>query len=189
MRARILDAVARLVGELAEVHLPGVARGAEHVDVGARAEHAALAAGEQHALHLGMLEADAVQRVMQLDVHAQVVAVELELVAGHQALVLRYVEHQRGDRPVEGKLPVVVAVRLGFERDHVSALRISCRVCLTVLSDVSTVSAARAYMRSRSARSLRISSSAAARPLNGRMSPCAITRDMCSSGEALSHTQ
>ena len=43
--ARVLDAVARLVGELAEVHFPRVRRRAEHVDVRAGAEHALLAAG------------------------------------------------------------------------------------------------------------------------------------------------
>jgi hypothetical protein len=35
-----------------------------------------------------VLEADAVDGVVQLDVHAQVVAVELELVAGARAAVL-----------------------------------------------------------------------------------------------------
>ena len=38
--ARVFDAVARLVRELAEVHFPGVARVAQHVDVGAGTEHA-----------------------------------------------------------------------------------------------------------------------------------------------------
>src|SRR5690606_41885160 len=36
--AGILDAIARLVGELAEVHLPGVRRQAQHEDVRARSE-------------------------------------------------------------------------------------------------------------------------------------------------------
>ena len=47
--ARVLEAVARLVGELAEVHLPRVAALAEHEDVGAGAEHAVAAAGQDHA--------------------------------------------------------------------------------------------------------------------------------------------
>ena len=56
---RVLEAVARLVGELAEVDLPGVAADAQHEDVGARAEHLLLGAGDDHGAHLGMLEADA----------------------------------------------------------------------------------------------------------------------------------
>ncbi|SRR5258708_2879880 len=102
MLTRVLDAVARLVGELAEIDLPGMAGVAEHVDVGARAEHAALAAGDHHAFHLRMLEADAVERVVQLDVDAEVVAVELELIARHQPLVLIYIQSERGNRAVEG---------------------------------------------------------------------------------------
>ena len=42
--ARILDAVSRLVGELAEVDLVGVRRAREHADIGTGAEHARLAA-------------------------------------------------------------------------------------------------------------------------------------------------
>jgi hypothetical protein len=48
-----------------------------------------------------VLEADAVDGVVQLDVHAQVVAVELELVAGAQAAVLVEVGRQRGDGALE----------------------------------------------------------------------------------------
>ena len=76
-----------------------VARQPKHVDVGARAEHALFRAGDDHALHFGMLEADAVERVVQLDVHAQVVGVELELVAGHDAAVLVDIHGQRRNCP------------------------------------------------------------------------------------------
>ena len=57
------------------------------------------------------------QRVGELDVDAEVVAVQLELVAGAQAAVLRHVHRKRGDRTVEGELPVTVAGRLGLEVD------------------------------------------------------------------------
>ena len=53
-----------------------------------RAEHLLLRAGDDHRAHLRVLEADALHRVVELDVDAQVVAVELELVAGTQAGVL-----------------------------------------------------------------------------------------------------
>src|SRR5687768_9034199 len=150
---------------------------AEHVDVGAGAEHAALAAGDHHRLHLGMLEADAVQRVGELDVDAEVVAVELELVAGVERLVLGDVEREGRDRAVEGELPVVVAVGLGVEGDHwVTLERSSARLARALFPEVSRTRSARRYRPSRSSSSLRISSSAADLPLNGRMSPCAMTR-------------
>ena len=49
--ARILDPVARLVRELAEVHLPRVRRQAEHEDVRAGAEDTVLRAGDDDAAH------------------------------------------------------------------------------------------------------------------------------------------
>src|SRR4029434_9531866 len=55
--AGILDPVPCFVGELAEVHLPGVTRLPEHVDIGARAEHAILRARDDDRADLGMLEA------------------------------------------------------------------------------------------------------------------------------------
>ena len=80
-----------------------------------------------------MLEAQAVQRVVQLDVDAEVVAVELELVARGDALVLGDVERERRDRAVEGELPVVVALGLG-----------SARLWRTLLPEVSMAASARA---------------------------------------------
>ena len=114
---RVFQAVARLVGELAEVHLPGMGGDAEHEDVGARAEHLFLGAGHHDRAHLRVLEADAVDGVVQLDVDAQVVAVELELVAGAQARVLVEVRHQRGDRAVESEFPVVILGRISLVVD------------------------------------------------------------------------
>jgi hypothetical protein len=95
--AGILEAVAGLVRELAEVHLPRVARHTEHEDVGARAEDAVLAARDDHAAHFRVLEADAVHGIVQLDVDAEVVAVQLQLVAGPQPGVLVDVQRQRRD--------------------------------------------------------------------------------------------
>ena len=75
---------------------------AEHEDVGAGAEDARLEAGEDDGMHLGMLEAEALQRVGELDVHAEVVGVELQLVVvGAQAGVFLHVHGERGDRAVE----------------------------------------------------------------------------------------
>jgi hypothetical protein len=102
--AGILDAVARLVGEFAEIHLPGVGREAEHEDVGAGAEDALLAAGDDHGAHLGMLEAHALQGVVQLHVHAEVVGVELELVAGLDAAVFVDVQVSVAMAPSQARL-------------------------------------------------------------------------------------
>ena len=82
--ARVLDAVAGFVGELAEVDLVGVGRAGQHADIGAGAEHARLARAQQHDLHLRMLEAQPLDRVGELDVDAEVVGIELELVALEQ---------------------------------------------------------------------------------------------------------
>src|SRR5690606_15662768 len=65
----------------------------------------------------GMLEADALQRVVQLDVDAEIIRIELQLVAGPDAGVLVDVDRQRGDRAVEGQLQVTVLRRVGLVVD------------------------------------------------------------------------
>jgi hypothetical protein len=112
MLAGVFEPVARLIRELAEVDLPRMRRHAEHEDVGARTEDAVLQAGHDDRAHFGVLEADAIDRVVQFDVDAEVVAVELQLVAGTDAGILVDVQAQRGDRPVELHRPVAVARRL-----------------------------------------------------------------------------
>ena len=116
---RVFEAVAGLVGEFAEVDLPRMAREAEHEDVGAGAEHPLAGARDDHDADLGMLETDAVDSVIELDVDAEIVAVELELVAGTQARVLVEIGEQRRDRPVELELPVPVERRRGLIVDPV----------------------------------------------------------------------
>ncbi|HUE18316.1 MAG TPA: hypothetical protein VMQ63_00970 [Stellaceae bacterium] len=55
---------------------------------------------------------------MQFNVDAEIVGVELELVAGRQTTLLVDVELQSRDRPVDGELPVPVAIRMGVEKDQ-----------------------------------------------------------------------
>ena len=110
MRAGILERQPRLVGELAEVHLPGVGRSAQHEDVGAGAEDALLQAGDDHRAHLGVLEPQPLDRVGQFDVDAEVVGIQFQLVVGREARVLVHVHRQGRDRTVERRLPVPVAV-------------------------------------------------------------------------------
>ncbi len=114
MAAGVLDAVARLVGELAEVDLPGVRRQTEHEDVGARAEDAVLAAGDDDSAHFRMLEADAVQRIVQFDVDTKIVGIELQLVAGLDAAILGDIHRQPRSRPVEAEFPVPVLGGIGL---------------------------------------------------------------------------
>ena len=121
----VLDRVAGLVRELAEGDLVGVGRPGEHLDVGAGAEDLVEPAGDDHGAHLGMLEAQALDGVVELDVDAEVVAVELQLVVVAQAGVGRDPHRQGGDRAVEGQLPVAVGGRLGGERDHGAPLGLS----------------------------------------------------------------
>ena len=69
-----------------------------------------------------MLEANAVERVGKLDVDAEIVGIELELVAGLERCVFRDSQRQRRDRAIEGELPVSIGVG-----PHVKAYR-SARV-------------------------------------------------------------
>ena len=85
----------------------------QHEDIGARAEDAVLATGDDDGLDFRVLKANAVQGVMQLHVHAQVIAVELELVAGANATVFGNVELHAGDIALHFKRPVTVLAWLG----------------------------------------------------------------------------
>ena len=117
----VFQAVAGLVGELAEVDFVGVGRARQHADVGAGAEHAVLARAHHHHLHLGMFEAQPLHRVGKLDVDAEIVGIELELIALEQAGILVDVHGQRRDVAVDGELPVPVARRIGLEIDECCA--------------------------------------------------------------------
>ena len=66
-----------------------VRREPEHHDVRAGAEDAFERAAEHEHLDLGVLEAQPANRVGELDVDSEVVAVELERVAGAQAAINR----------------------------------------------------------------------------------------------------
>jgi hypothetical protein len=86
-----------------------------------------------------MLEAQALDGVRQLDVHAQVVAVELERVARPQGAVLLHVHDQACHRRVDLEPPVHVARGMRLEPDgrsgggvdvlHVSNLAGGGRAC------------------------------------------------------------
>ena len=124
VRARVLDRVPGLVGELAEVDLVGMTRTPEHADVGPGREHPLTGGGHHHRPDLRVLEAKALHRVVELDVDPEVVGVELELVARIDAASLVDGEPQDRDRPIDLHGPVTVAVRPGPEvHCHVSLRR------------------------------------------------------------------
>ena len=122
MLGRVLEGQARLVGELAEIDFERVCGGPEHVDVGARAEDAVLGARDDDAAHLGMLEAQPLDGVGQLDVHTEVVAVGLEAVPLAQGPLLLDVHGERRDRRGGLELPVQVAGRVRLEANGVGLL-------------------------------------------------------------------
>src|SRR5260370_30576630 len=109
MSAGVFDAVARFVGEFAEIDFPGVGGKAKHVDVCAGTENAILGAGNDDGANFGMLEADALEVVVKLFVDPEVVGVELEVVAGATAAIFRDVHSQSGMSAIEVKTPEVVA--------------------------------------------------------------------------------
>src|SRR4029078_8316623 len=105
MPARVLDCISRLVCELAEGHLPRMRRDPQHEDVGARAEDALDGARQDDAAHLGMLETESLERIGELDVYAEIVGIELELVNGTKPAVFVDPHRQRRDCAVERELP------------------------------------------------------------------------------------
>ena len=66
---------------------------------------------------LGMLEAQPLHRVGELDVDAEVVGVELEPVVGREARVFADVHRERGDRAVDLERPVPVRAGGNLEGD------------------------------------------------------------------------
>ena len=91
----------------------GVGCARQHADIGAGAEHALFAGLEDHDFDFRMLEAQPLDGVGEFDVDAEVVGVELELIAAEQAALLVNVHDQRRDLAIDAKLPVAIARGLG----------------------------------------------------------------------------
>jgi len=81
---------------------------AQHENIGAGTKNLFFCARHHYGTHLRVLEADAADGIVQLDVNAQVVAVELELVAGAKTGVFVKIRLQGGHRAIEIKFPVFV---------------------------------------------------------------------------------
>ena len=67
----------------------GVGRKSQHVDIGAGAENAVLGAGDHDRADFRMLEPNSLQGIVQLDIHAQVVGIQLQFIAGTQTRLFR----------------------------------------------------------------------------------------------------
>jgi hypothetical protein len=100
-----------------------VRRAGQHIDVGAGAEDAILGATDDDGAHLGVLEAEPLDGIGELDVDAEVVGVELEHVPRPQRPILLHVEDERRHRALDGELPVPWQLRWVFEADRVHVPR------------------------------------------------------------------
>ncbi|EEA02927.1 hypothetical protein BH160DRAFT_1779 [Burkholderia sp. H160] len=118
MARRIFEPIAGFVRELAEVDLPCMRRKPQHEDICARAEHPVLQARHHHRADFRMLEANPLDRVVQFDIDAEVIRIELQFVAIANAAVLGDVDAERRDRTVEAQLPVLVLRRRGAVVDR-----------------------------------------------------------------------
>ena len=68
-----------------------------------------------------MFKAQTLNGVGQFNIHAEVVGIELELVAIGERLIFLHVHRERGDRPVYRKLPVFVLFGRSLKVDHADA--------------------------------------------------------------------
>src|SRR6266853_1433013 len=73
----IFHPIAGFVGKFAEIYFPRVRRAGQHINVCARAEHSFFAASNDYARNFRMFESNSLQRVVQLDVDAEVVGIQL----------------------------------------------------------------------------------------------------------------
>ena len=92
-------------------------RNTQHENVGARAEHAILQAGDHHGANFGVFKTDALQGIVQFNVHAQVIRVELEFVAWANAGVFVDVDRQGGHGTGKGQADVLVVLGRGLVID------------------------------------------------------------------------
>jgi hypothetical protein len=119
--AGILQPVAGLVGEFAEIDLVGVGGPRQHADVGSGAEHAVLGGAYDHHLHAGMLEAQPLHHVGELDVDTEIVGIQFELIALEQPAILVDIHRQRRNVAFDIQLPMPVARRIGLKIDVAGA--------------------------------------------------------------------
>ena len=109
----ILDRVASLVRELAEVDLVLVGGAGQHLDVGAGTKDLVETTSDNDDTHLGVLESQSLDNVVQLDVDPEVVRVHLQLVARPETPRRIDRKGQRRHRRFDRQRPM--PVRLGID--------------------------------------------------------------------------
>ena len=114
---RVLDPIARLVGELAEIHFVRMGRLRQHPDICAGAENAILVGRHDDGADFRVFEPDPLQRVVKLDIDSEVVGIKLQLIARHQGRFFVHVQREPRDASVKCQIPVMVFVRAGPEVD------------------------------------------------------------------------
>ena len=118
----ILDGTPGFVGELAEVDLEGVGGRCQHPDIGPGAEHSVFQRTDHDRADLWMLETKSPNRVGKLDVHGEVVGVQLQLVVVAQPAVGIDVHVEMGDTAIYSQPPMAIPRGMGLKVDHTRTL-------------------------------------------------------------------
>ena len=93
-------------------------RQTEHEDVCAGAEDPVFGTGDNDRANRRMFKPDTLQRVLQLDIDAEIIRVQLQFVSWAQATVLLHVHSQRRHRAINGEPPMLILLRSGLVIDH-----------------------------------------------------------------------
>ena len=100
MGTGVFDAIAGLVGKLAKIDLVGMRGLGQHTNIGPSAEHPRLRRREHHRRHLGMLETQTLNGIIELNIDPEIIGIELQLIARHQRGVFLDVHSQRRNPPL-----------------------------------------------------------------------------------------
>src|SRR2546422_3832893 len=112
MRARVFDAIPRFIREFAKIHFPRVRGQPEHINVGPRTKNAVLRASDDDRTNLRMFKSNALKRIMQLDIHAEIVGIQFQFVSRADSTVFGDIHRQRGYSSVKRETPMIVSRRI-----------------------------------------------------------------------------
>ena len=133
--ACVFNRIPRLVGKFAEVDFVRVARDAQHADIGPGAEHTVDSGCDDHSPDFRMLEAQALHSIVQLDIDADIVGIQLELIAACRGTVLIDGHDEPGYRPINAYGPVPVVFRRSAKIQFCHRLCGSFRDCVHYNAD------------------------------------------------------
>ena len=94
-----------------------MARNTQHENIGTGAENFVFGTGDHHGADFRVLKTDAVDGVIQLNIHTQIVAVQLEFVARTQTSVFVNINRQGSNGAIERQLPMLVLRWVGLVLD------------------------------------------------------------------------